>query len=422
MSKLMRLLVTGVAVLSFFELKDLFRLWTLSKPLEGQGHGLRQAEVITTEQSVLPTIATTSRAVPLPTRPTVTFTVQPTVTHTTVGDHAASSSYRQLADLPRLGEPECCTFEFFKERMDTVQRGVCGKPAKKLNLFSHGWGVDLMVNTGDKLGGYSFVGGQPFYLQSVHAAWHYADGVCPKNNTECYFYKVDAERVGSNKTNCHEIVPPLKENCCSDTKYLKIRQYFGYEYLTQVLPKYQELATKRAENLLMPPNTQCAVLHVRRSDTLLNKGWGGTGPPIYRNVSVAEYLDHARVYLQRRNISHVIVMTDDLDAIYETDEFKDEFTWHWLKRERFRGGEGGWENHFPSGNREKEVIDILALIYATRQCSVLIASASRFAMMHYEGMMIYQRNPWYVFVETRNGRSSQKTIATGGYSFAINKA
>ena len=107
------------------------------------------------------------------------------------------------------------------------------------------------------------------------------------------------------------------------------------------------------------------MLHVRRSDTLLNKGWGGTGPPLYKNVSLSEYLDHAREYLDLRNISNLILMTDSSVAIDETKAFT-EFDWHYLNRTRFKGSEGGWENHFPSGSRETEVIDVLALTWATR--------------------------------------------------------
>jgi len=192
-------------------------------------------------------------------------------------------------------------------------------------------------------------------------------------------------------------------------------RYFGYEYLTQPLPKWKELASKRAEALRMPPDTPCAVMHIRRSDTLLNRGWGGTGPPVYRNVSLAEYLDHAREYLEARNIEHIILMTDDVIALEETKGFT-EFQWHWLDRKRFEGSEGGWENHFPSGSRESEVIDILALNMATRQCSMIVASRSRFAMMHHDGMKVYQKDPWYVYVETRNGISTDR----GALEHAVN--
>ena len=46
--------------------------------------------------------------------------------------------------------------------MDLVQQGVCGsKDLNKLVLFSHGWGVDLMVNTGNRLAATIFQRGTP---------------------------------------------------------------------------------------------------------------------------------------------------------------------------------------------------------------------------------------------------------------------
>ena len=63
--------------------------------------------------------------------------------------------------------------------------------------------------------------------------------------------------------------------------------------------------------------------------------------------------------------------------------------------------------------------DILALTMATRhvQCSILVAGRSRFAMMHHDGMKIYQKEPpWYVYVETRNGISTDQ----GALEYAVN--
>lgn len=53
----------------------------------------------------------------------------------------------------------CCTFEYVRDRMDLTQRGICGKEYTTLTLFSHGWGVDLMVNTGNRLASQLFHAG-----------------------------------------------------------------------------------------------------------------------------------------------------------------------------------------------------------------------------------------------------------------------
>ena len=108
----------------------------------------------------------------------------------------------------RIATRDCCTFEFVKARMDLVQRGVCGSQAgyTMLRLFSHGWGVDLMVNTGNRIAMHVFSQGKPVWM--VNNNWHYAKGVCPKQNLECYFEKVmedrepPADRPGCRESSC----------------------------------------------------------------------------------------------------------------------------------------------------------------------------------------------------------------------------
>eukprot|EP00040_Diaphanoeca_grandis_P035107 m.219790 g.219790 ORF g.219790 m.219790 type:complete len:417 (+) comp33305_c0_seq1:278-1528(+) len=307
-----------------------------------------------------------------------------------------------LYALPRLGETECCNFQMFKERCDQVMSGSCAVP-QHYNLFSHGWGVDLMVNTGNKIGPYVFSKGIPFYLTTYgNDGWHYAKDVCPleKQNLECYFQKVAATtpQLERSKATCNTtLTTTAVEHCCDEGMFHQL----GYQYLTQPLPKYRDMAAKRAEELRMPEGEACATLHVRRSDSLLNFGWGGTGKAVFRNVSVAEYLEIAQPYLEKRNVKHILLMTDDQDAVYETAA-NPQYTWHVLNRTRFSGVEGGWENHFPSGTRQSEVVDVLALLLATAQCSTMIGSGSRFSYMHYTNSKFYHKEPWMVFVNTNN--------------------
>jgi len=303
-----------------------------------------------------------------------------------------------LYSLPRSGETDCCNFQKFKERFDLVQNSSC-KTLSKLNLFSHGWGVDLMVNTGNRLAHQVAVGGQPFDLTTVGGSWHYARDVCPRQtqNLECYFEKVaPVANQKPTSINCTKGVAEQKFTHCCDKP---MTESVGYLYLTQPIQKYKILAAKRAEELRMPEGEGCATLHVRRSDSLLNFGWGGTGKALFRNVSVAEYLEVAQPYLESRNIKHILLMTDDQDAVYETAS-NTNYTWHMLKRKRWTGVEGGWENHFPSGKRDSEVIDILALLLGTAQCSITIGSGSRFSYMHYSNSKFYHKEPWMVFVNT----------------------
>ena len=43
--------------------------------------------------------------------------------------------------------------------------------------------------------------------------------------------------------------------------------------------------------------------------------------------------------------------------------------WMYFNRTRFRGTEGGWENHFPSGDpKTAEVVTLLSIYRAVRYC------------------------------------------------------
>ena len=39
-----------------------------------------------------------------------------------------------------------------------------------------------------------------------------------------------------------------------------------------------------------------------------------------------------------------------------------------FNRTRFRGNEGGWENHFPSGDPKTEVVTLLSIYRAVTHC------------------------------------------------------
>ena len=71
------------------------------------------------------------------------------------------------------------------------------------------------------------------------------------------------------------------------------------------------------------------------------------------------------------------------------------YTWHTLDRQRFTSAKGvGWENHFPAGSRANEVIDILALRSAVKQCSLLVGSQSQFGISLWKGMMAHKDAPF----------------------------
>ena len=109
-------------------------------------------------------------------------------------------------------------------------------------------------------------------------------------------------------------------------------------------------------------------MHVRRGDRILNFGWGKTtGKPLYKYVPLSQYVK------QTRPGDHILLMTDDDNIITKTRLFP-QVHWYYIRRPRFRGSEGGWENHFPSGSGEDEVVVILTLQRLVSRCTTWIQS------------------------------------------------
>lgn len=296
-------------------------------------------------------------------------------------------------------KPSCCNFSLVQERIDRIQNSTCnGRSASDKShlvyfyLTSHGFGVDIMGNIANVMWQRALTRGLPFWVSDKH--WHYAKGVCEDESLGCYFKHVGWNCVPGIKP--YAFGESLDGLCCSKERL----QYFAYEYLTQPLPKYQQLLESRAESMRVPHGEPCAALHVRRGDSLLNKGYNNSGTAVYRNVSVAEYMEDARPWLDHFKVKHMLLMSDDADAVIESRAFA-QYTWHTLDRKRFTSANGvGWENHFPAGSRATEVVDILALRAAVRPCSLLIGSQSQFGISLWKGMMAHKDAP-FVYVETR---------------------
>ena len=121
--------------------------------------------------------------------------------------------------------------------------------------------------------------------------------------------------------------------------------------------------------------TDCSVIHVRRSDVVLHDEWSRKYFPV---MDYVQLIPRQRL----RNPNHTIfLLTDDANAIDEAHEFHPELRWKYFNRTRYRGTSGGWEHQTPSNNPANEVITLLATFDLVKECSLLVHGQSKFSEM-----------------------------------------
>lgn len=131
--------------------------------------------------------------------------------------------------------------------------------------------------------------------------------------------------------------------------------------------------------------TPCTVFHVRRSDIK------GHGKRKYHKIS--DFVKAAGAMLH----DNILLLTDDQDAIDEAQRQYPHQNWMYFNRTRFRGTEGGWENHFPSGDPKSEVMAILSTFQAVKECDSIVIQEGSFAR-YIMGVMKEYRGDNGVFV------------------------
>lgn len=266
------------------------------------------------------------------------------------------------------------------------------------SLRNHGWGTDLLQfslaletawknnNTmkvvNNDAEGWSYAVGyykdkdpaSDFYTnkQKRQMSWKVRQeelpkAVCPKKDLSCYFEDFPAKSPVNNPTLCD-----------------------AYLAATVPQPWLQEKVTSLAETVDLPSDKPCAVVHVRRADSVLNTGgWANRSntKPLFRYVPLEEYFDRARDSLDRQGISEILLLTDsstviddELPKLKSTRDYE-KYNFHFVERERFEASEGGWENHFPSGSAVKEVSAIKAEEFLASKCGMWIGTRSSFATM-----------------------------------------
>ena len=222
----------------------------------------------------------------------------------------------------------------------------CPAHRKEVSLTNHGWGVDLLK--AERYIKSAWLNNKTPVLKTAESGWHYARSArCKSPTYTCYF----------------EDVP------CSgtpDTPVFVLRK--------SIVPDVS------ARVAAIDLKTPCAILHVRRSDVLLNYGWQNTSArPLYRYISVKEYMERGRAALQQLEIKTVFVATDSSAVIDEVKEQNHSWAYTWINRPRFKSTEGGWENHFPSQDPFEEVMHILTIRALTPICDVWLGTRSSFA-------------------------------------------
>jgi len=201
----------------------------------------------------------------------------------------------------------------------------------------------------------------------LNGAWHYAQGVCEAEDLSCFF--VTPECI-DNST--------LELDIDFDDEFEPTNGHLLW-YLTRPLPHIQDLVVELASEIQL--STPCAVVHVRHSDRTLNRGWGNLGnesvAPLFSYHPLREYIKKGGDVLAEHGVENLLLLTDDADVVEETKSIQG-YEWKYFDKPRFKGSEGGWENHFPA-DRKSEMIHILALRRLTPLCEVWIGSKSSFA-------------------------------------------
>jgi hypothetical protein len=150
-------------------------------------------------------------------------------------------------------------------------------------------------------------------------------------------------------------------------------------------------AGRRSSNRVLRPG--CTVVHVRRGDVVLGNS-RSTSRRAYRPL--ADYLLHVRTHT-------VLLLTDDADAIEESQQQQfANYTFVYWNRTRYRGSEGGWEEHLPSRDPLEEMAVLLGTFDVVPLCLALVHTASNFGQLLY-ALMVHGASSSRNRIPTKSG-------------------
>ena len=285
--------------------------------------------------------------------------------------------------------------DFMQRLYDNQFHGDCSNVITK-SMASSGWGYDF-TSLADALW-IGMVENRPvqMILTGLSGAkpgvWHYAgmkDGskpICPSTDMYCYMLsmtncaakKDKKDIIGLNRELKYLSGPPIVHQPKASTHSTKANNFliqqgeahkkkpWIIEYETRVQTWLRKEIYEYYTNRIQM-QTPCTVLHVRRSDIK------GHGQRKYHPIK--HYIDKIGDNLHQ----NILLLTDDQNAIEEAESQYPDQNWMYFNRTRFRGTEGGWENHFPSGDPKTETVTLLSIFRAVRQCDSISMQKGNFA-------------------------------------------
>ena len=246
--------------------------------------------------------------------------------------------------------------------------------------------------------------------------WTYTFGMCKSNFLDCVFldnspcpkirYDVQ-ERTGRSDLNRSRLRINGRPDVSRPSWFLQafgdvtpvqpadIFRYFWdipFTHAAQTYfsrPKYKfRMKIHKRVNRFDYGDMPCAVMHVRRGDILIHKAGQGRG-----YLPVDAYVKAGRPYMDELGIRTILLLTDSQSAIDEALQCGDDhpeicggITFKYVHKKRWIGAEGGWENPFPTGSPEEELMVILTEMALSQQCDMMIQGQSSYADRLYSHM------------------------------------
>jgi Alpha-(1,6)-fucosyltransferase N- and catalytic domains len=251
-----------------------------------------------------------------------------------------------------------------------------------IRMWSSGWGAD-MSNVISGMNN-AFKAGRPLQTIVLRKGWHYASlkdaskPVCPLKNQYCFFL---------NMTHCEP-----RKNHIENPRYEYDYKARPYSWIMEYITRQQTWLRKEVYDYYKTSfhiNMPCTAIHVRRGDIILHNS------TTRKYHAVEEYMN-TTIDVDR----NVLLLTDDQNAIAEAESKFPQYNWMYEKRQRHNATEGGWENHFPSGDPRLEMVILLATFRAVQQCNKMVRTISTIGE-YFEGLQKerYGKNATCVNIE-----------------------
>jgi hypothetical protein len=207
---------------------------------------------------------------------------------------------------------------------------------------------------------------QTYVMVKHDRKWRYGrylnkSHVCDSVDMDCYFLPL---------SNCH--APDKQKDDIPSGQTFNVNG--GHNtWIRDYMLRPKQWVRKRIYDMLKevphPIPTPCTVMHVRRTDAILEENW-----------KKRRHYFPLSDYVERVPDDHkaIVLLTDDQTAIDEAHEFHSDRKWIYVNRTRHRGTEGGMNGHIPSGDPVYELSVILAEMQLAGHCQHLVFTRSGF--------------------------------------------